>query len=846
MFLGSNKIYLCLNSADAGFAAVNSALTNKQTADALHDSDYKIIIADTPAERTGNLAPLARSNLGSGLFKDEYVGVRDYMRRGETLLATSSNPYAGKQRYMRPELAFAVGTGAPSVVSSYGKATGMVYGDAYAGPKGYQNAKAGLTGLLELIIPPAEHILTQDLISGSRTITTLGDVIVDQSGTSDEVRTIVSFEYPNININGYTFDRGVVYGGLMLIDTGQSWSSDIVAMPYDTVTVALVDDDKGRVITMDTDGDTGTILDFDGSTVWIGTDGAAGNSFDNSPTANDTFTITGGTGAASQNGAASATSNIWWWASRPSRNFSDKAYGRDPGSHFGNAVDLSGYRVKTGMAGTAFEHTIAVNTAPGLVPLPIESSISDCINNEDSVFESGGAGEPVVVHIVGGEDPTNRIMSPSFGIDLQLGGESQSHVTVKGIRSRMMNLNCAATENWTVEDFSFRYGATIGFDPDDWTVDHSNYRFTNGCILDNGNGIYPAKAAEQVRTCDGVLAEKIYFERIGGGFYPSADNHNIGSQGALKNWTIRQCIGGPGSGNFTLYDWGRWSNGAGAREWATLLIEENDFQDGPMDDWPSKGSNSTDAAIHLSGDNNDHAYLGNAKATPDTTKADSGNVTIQNNRIRGDWLQPIRSKFKDNKVLLTGNDTDTTAVGGVDISLEGSDTNWNDVVRVPVATTTALENADAGRVITMDTDGDTGTIIDFDGNDILVRTDGTAGNNFDNLPTANDTFTITGGTGAGSQNGVGVAEPNRAPRVRVRNHTFGANSALHWDVNVSESTTDVVVDSDNNTYPSALADLKFKVAGSTISGTDWGLKTNAGQGFNAEASVYDPNSTWTG
>lgn len=841
---GDPLIRICLDSLHANYSTVTAALTIRLTQDADHNSDLKVITAVDPIIRTGDLASIHRDNLGDGVFKDEYVGWQDFQRRGAPLLGQGA--YDGQVRYIRPEVTFASGTGAPTTVSSYGDADGMTYGDAYAGPKGYQDAKSGLTGQIMLFIV-GEHILTQDIISGSRTISTMGDVIVDQSGTNDATRTQVRFDYPNIEINGYVFDRGVIYGGMMLIDTGQSWSSDIVAMPYDTVTVALVDGDRGKVITMDTDGDTGTILDFDGSTIWIGTDGTAGNSFDNSPTADDTFTITSGTGAASQNGAASATSNIWWWGSRPSRNAGEKAYGRDPGSHFGNPVDLAGYRKKTGLVGTAFEHDLFVNTAPGMVPLGIEDTISACISTEDSVYEVGGTGSPLVVHIVSGEDPTNRIISPSFGIDLQLGGESQSHITVKGMRQRLGGLACAATDNWTVDDFSIRYAEkAIDFDPDDWTVDHSNYRFTNGCILDVGSGIYPAKAADEVRTIEDILAEGIYFERIGGGFFPQGDNHIIGSQGALKNWTIRKNIGGPDTGNITLYDWGRWSNGAGAREWGTVLIEQNDFQDGPMDDWPSKGSNAADSAIHLSGDNNDEAYLGNAKASPDTTKADTADVTIQNNKVRGDWLQPIRSKWRDNQVLLTDNDTDTTATNGVDISLEGTDTNWNDVVRVPVSTTTALVAADAGRVITMDTDGDTGTIVDFDGDDILVRTDGTAGNSFDNSPTANDTFTITGGTGAGSQTGVGVAEPNRAPRVRIRNHIFGDNSDAFIEVNVADAT-DYVVDSDDNTYPGAESDLKFIVSGSgTISGTSWKAKSRSGNGFNAEASVFDPNSTWTG
>ena len=75
---------------------------------------------------------------------------------------------------------------------------------------------------------------------------------------------------------------------------------------------------------------------------------------------------------------------------------------------------------------------------------------------------------------------------------------------------------------------------------------------------------------------------------------------------------------------------------------------------------------------------------------------------------------------------------------------------------------------------------------------------------------------------------------------------FGDNSDAFWDIVVADAT-DYVVDSDNNTYPGVEADTKFTVSGSgTISGTSWKAKSRAGNGFNAEASVFDPISTWLG
>jgi len=92
-------------------------------------------------------------------------------------------------------------------------------------------------------------------------------------------------------------------------------NTGIVRMGY-TQTVALVAADIGRTIVMTTDGDSGTILDFNATTLELiirPDTNVIGNSFNDAPTANGAWTITAGTGTGSQAGGA-ATTGEWTYS----------------------------------------------------------------------------------------------------------------------------------------------------------------------------------------------------------------------------------------------------------------------------------------------------------------------------------------------------------------------------------------------------------------------------------------------------------------------------------------------------------------------------------------------------
>jgi len=700
--VGAAVIRICLDGDHADFTDVNAALTVLSTTNASHDSTYKVIVAEDPGARTGDLAPIARDQLGVGVFKDEYVGWADFQRRGIPLTGGGSN----RVYYIRPETTWDTSSPpSPTQVASYGTHDGLTYGDAFAGPKGYQDNKPAANATPIRLYICGEHILSYDKVTGGRPIATLGDIVLDQTATTDaDHRIEIRCDYPTINVNGYALDRGVLYNGLMVEGSGDTWINGVIALPVSTTT-ALVAGDITRTITMDTDGDTGTILDYDADTIWVGTDGTAGNSFDNSPTSNDTWTITGGTGAGSQTGVGVLESDLYWWPDRPSRNSSDRGYLRDPGTPFGNFVGASTYEKKVGLAGTANEYTLTVNTAPGGVLLPIEDTISACASNEDSVYEAGGTGDPLVAHIVGGADPTRRLMAPSFGPNIAFGGEDQSNISLIGYRQRQGGpVSFEPTSDLLVEDFSVRYSsAGFSFDPDDWTVDHDDYKFINGCIMTTGNGIYPASAADAARKTDGILAQDIYFEEQGGGEFPQNDNHAIGSQGCNRNWTCRRLLGRNGSGNITLYQWGGWITAPAQHDWGTVLIEYCDFE-GPMTDWSGYGSSSTDCGIHLSGDNADEADSGSPVADPPTDKQGVEDVTIRYCRVR-DWFNNCRDKWRDYETTWDNLDLDDARDAAFKMSGSSTDDDPDRQPRSAVSNSTfgsgnnefyAIEEAAAG------------------------------------------------------------------------------------------------------------------------------------------------------
>lgn len=652
-FFGSNKIYLCLNSLDAGFSAVNAALTNKQTVDAAHNSDLKVIIADMPAARTGALAPLDRSNLGSALFKDEYVGVRSFRLRGEPLMALSASPYVGQVWYIRERGTYALGTGARTRVTAYGDSSGLTFGDALAGPKGYRDKSASFSGPCRFYVI-GEHILgDQDIADGDGTIVTVGNIFIDQGGTSATVRTELRFDYDEIVHNGAVLDRGVQYGGLMLNDL--SWSNNILKMPY-TETVALDPSDKTLPIVLTVDGDTGTVLDYDATHIWIDTDGAVGNDFSESGGA---FTITGGTGTGTQDSAATAETELYSYAVRPSTE-GGGAWLYDVGSAFGNAVDITGYKKFTGLPGHATkEFSLTVNSADGGVELSKQTTLTATSANTGSVYQSGGTGDPVVVHLPSAADPTNRIMIPGFGMRIAFDPDI-SHVEVIGWRARCttstatgINNRLVPKENFRVSDYSFKFHDGSGafrIDMQDTGIttggDRLNLEWYDGYIGRAGAGIYPAKTESvgSTATINGFTVHRLVCEQIGGNDEGNSDAHPIGTQGNARNIDWQQVIA-RGTGAIIPYQFGEWITFITHHRWDTVLLSQICCDDTAVG-WSNAGVNSSDAGIMLSGDNDDEASSGSAVPTPPTDKQDVSDVTIQYVRVRNHF-HGARDKWRD-------------------------------------------------------------------------------------------------------------------------------------------------------------------------------------------------------
>ena len=656
------KIYLCLDSNDGDYAAVTGALTIHSTTNASHDSTIKVIVADDPGARTGSLAPIARSALGTGVFCDEYVGFADYKKRGWPLIG--QGPYADNFWHIRPRVVYESGTGVATRVTSYGDANGKTYRDAFAGPEDWNNNKGGISGTPAVQLY-GEHILRWEDQQLDGPIGSHGVIDFDFSGDS-ETPAAIYYDHPQIDFNGYTFDHAVTYGGLVLEDADQDWTQGIVAMPY-TAGTALVSGDKGLTITMDTDGDTGTLLDYDGSTIWIGTDGTAGNSFDNSPTSNDSFTITSGTGTGSQNGAASSVSNLWWLPTRPATDTGDSNWFRDFGSHFGNPVDINGNTTFTKLdgLGNTLQETVSTAVGHGGIVSSV-STISDCISTEDSHYTVGSTSKPIVVHIVDGDDPTHRVMNGSYGARYGLDA-AQTYITVAGERSRINgHSQTYPLSNWTLTDWSrVEAGNRARAFYIQLANDVSDYLVQYGYVGNYGSGFYPVASNDYI--IDGITIQHFVAQTLGDSTNPDSDAHAVGFQTTCKNLTLEYFIFLDTGGAINLYQSGSWITHPSLHQWGTITISYGHIDGTPA--YFRTNHLTNDAGVHFAGDNDDEAQSGNGGASPptDVTSFDATVTAV----LVNDKDRNFRSKWRDTapkfrNCLSTNPATEDINIAGTD------------------------------------------------------------------------------------------------------------------------------------------------------------------------------------
>lgn len=666
-FLISTVVRLALLKTDPEYAGVLAGLTVVSNRDATHDANLAIVIARRPASRTGALAPIASDQRGIGVFEDEYLGFTDFKEYGLPLVGQT--PYAGQVWHIRPRATYAKGTGARTRITAYGNGDGTTFKRALAGPKGYRDKSASFSGPCRFAFY-GEHILgDQDIADGDGTVVTAGTITIDQGGTSSKVRTEVRFDRGPFVHNDATLDRAVQYGGLVL--NAAAFANNILKMPY-TVTDALEAADKTKPIVLTVDGDTGTVLDFDGTHIWIDTDGAVGNDFSESGGA---FTITGGTGTGTQSGAAVAQAELWSYASRPSTE-GGGAWLYDAGSAFGNAVDITGYKKFTGLAGHATkEFSLSVNNADGGIELPKQTTLTATSANPGSVYQSGGNGDPVVVHIPGGADPTNRVMIPGFGMRLAFDPDI-SHVEVIGWRARCTTSSETGAanrvwpkENFRVSDYSFKFhdgNGAFRIDMQDAAItsggDRINYEWYDGYIGRAGAGIYPAKTESigSTATIVGYTVHRLVCEEIGGNDEGNGDAHPVATQGNARNIDWQQIIA-RGTGAIIPYQFGEWISFPTHHRWDSVRLRQI-CCDGTATGWQNAGVNSSDAGIMLSGDNDDEASSGSSGATPPTDKQDVSDVIIEHFRVRN-HLHGVRDKWRDFPTQFTDGDIDDCTNG---------------------------------------------------------------------------------------------------------------------------------------------------------------------------------------
>ena len=644
------NIRVTLNSSmSVTYSLILQDLTNASTADATHDATIKVVTADWVHDknRTGNLAPIARSNLGDGIFKDEYVNPADYAKRGMPLIGQGS--YANNFWHIRPRVTYAKDTGVATRVTTYGAGNGKTYGDAFAGPEDFNNNKASVTGT------PAvqwyeEHILRWEDQQLDGTVTTHGTVDFDYSGSAG-TPAVLHYEHPKIRAHDTVMDHAVTYGGLVLEDAEQSWAQGIVAVPY-AQTVAIPAEDKGKPVVMTVDGDTGTLLDFTASpgTLYIGTDGTAGNSFDNDPTSGGAFTITGGTGTGTQTGAATSVANLWWLPTRPNEESGTRVYLRDFGSHFGNPVDIGAYENFKKLDGESITINLTVCTAQGGVQVPSVSTISDCISTEDTVYLVGSTSDPVVAHIINGEDPSSRLMNSKFGARYGLDAAAE-YVTVTGERSRLGGHNEGGhpLSNYTLTDFSRvcagARGRAFRITPNAFTATHTDFLVEKGFIGEFGSGFYPTAQGGSNFTLENVTMRQVVGRNLGITNYADTDAHMFGFQGASKNLTLEYFICIDCGGPVQFYQAGGWLTNSVEHQWGDIRVRY-----GHVDGTPAgfNTASSNNVGVHFGGDNDDDAQNGSGAANP-PTDATSFDAEVTAVRVLNKG-ESFRSKWRDRPV----------------------------------------------------------------------------------------------------------------------------------------------------------------------------------------------------
>ena len=287
-------------------------------------------------------------------------------------------------------------------------------------------------------------------------------------------------------------------------------NTGIVRINY-TETTPLISTDIGKTIVMTTDGDSGTILDFNSTALEIfirPADESAGNSFDNTPTSNGAFTITSGTGVGNQSGAATTgeylftnlssdgltslqdntTLNVYqdgyrvtsykdtidWW------NFGNIDI-LVPVKKDGYFIDEGFLTVTARRANSSYWYFIVDASAGGKNPIPLSAGID--FNDRDGVRQmvitTGGTAEPQVDEII----------------------QDVSDSTIQGVITSVSGANPNVTLQYyligdPLNDFSVTTGALLGqdsgftataVDPTDVNGGATSLTITFGAVLADVN-----------------------------------------------------------------------------------------------------------------------------------------------------------------------------------------------------------------------------------------------------------------------------------------------------------------------------------------------------------------------
>lgn len=719
---------LVLDSLHANYATVTGALTILQTQDGAFNGNQKLIVAVKTDDRTGSLASIHRSNLGVGVFLDEFVDETDWQLRGLDFVGSSGRTSI----YIRPRRKQA-SVGAAFSTQTYNTGDGHTFGNAIAGlpciaPSGEITFSVNPSNGQTIGLNGVTWTFVTSGATGNQTniqvdlATTLGQLSSDLNASADT--DIDDAFYKNtstkLRIDGKTYGNSTF-----------ALSAGTAASSVSAATLTLRDGNSAV-----------GALDNGTTTFWICDDHIEDVYWNPSS-------------GAYQDAARSAISILSGTDNNNRVHFRFDYPGR-PGRFWGGKVINRATTAQGDGTYTVSMHNSSSTVMlldPGWkgingegLELTKVTTLAACQATENTYYSSTyGAFNTLYIHLEGGADPQHRVMQADQGYMWWPGEQFRNYISIYD----EFQINCAQGHcsrpppgniSWLAgrRGGGYRKFAASGahlFEAtrvdDNLTGNVDNILIEDMTMIRGTAGIYLVRNGESKRFTN-VTIRRTKVSDCGGAIAEEADSdgHGMGFFGGVTNLTVEDCILDNCGGHFNHYIPTGDANGTG------MTVTNLTIQGGHPPFWPSAQytSDSANVAFFCAQDNATVSDRSGAVITNLVIKADAdvrmafknhwddlvtvNNLTIEEGAYSVAGINSIRT-YNDAGTLRCS----CTKLRGHDISA-GSGTTWK---WVSIVTTASF--------------GTDQLVIDYDNGTYREKTAGDDdGTRFSVTPIGNDTF----------------------------------------------------------------------------------------------------------